>query len=128
MKLTLHDPPEGFLAEAEYRPVMKGETYLNGAGRPVSATADTDLWQLIILTPDPALQRPDWLPERMNQGWIAKDESGGWYWFEANPQIEEGAYWTLRGSDNACEMPPILIPPDHDPAWRDSLICCEVKS
>ena len=127
MRLTLHDPPDGFLAEAEWRIPQGGDVFLSCAqtGRTFRASGP---WfgARIVLTPDPALQRPDWLPERLTSGWIAKDESGDWFWFDAQPEMDCSS-WYSRGA-RCCEIPPILIPPDHNPDWQDSLICCEVKS
>jgi hypothetical protein len=125
MKLTLHDPPEGFLAEAELRQARPNEWFLPIEGLTPCQTSIRTTYSRIVLTPDPVLNRPDWLPDQIDRGWISKDRSGVWFWFEREPKLI-GKVWESQGGDWSRVLP-CLIPDDYTPAHEDSLICCEVK-
>lgn len=91
MKLTLHDPPAGFEAEAEYRVPKKGETYLDlGQSPPIVATHNWTCERRIVLTP--AFVWPEWL-----KGWgIVADMDGCQWWCASEPSRGNGI-WTSRG-------------------------------
>lgn len=50
MKITLHDPPKGFEAEAEYRIPKKGESYLEISEDCIRVSEGNDL-RRVVLTP-----------------------------------------------------------------------------
>lgn len=128
MKLTLENPPLGYLPEAEFRSPKYGEYVLGVVdGGVVECRLGGGNFR-VVLTPDPACgTRPDWLPKHVTTGWLARNEEGYWAWHSERPYrtgAEGYGYWQA-GAGTCHSVPAMWI---HDTKrnvpWRESLICC----
>jgi hypothetical protein len=80
MRITLHDPPDGYEAEAEWRVPQDGDTYLNPYdGKPCLVAGRHDKCQIVLT--------PKWVqPSCLKPGWIARCWTERlWTWCQDKP-------------------------------------------
>lgn len=82
---------EGYEYTGEFRLPKMGEWYLCHASGPMFAQVDFELYSFPILRK--VWQEPAGI---FKPGWIAKDKTGEWYWFERIPRLRDGV-WLFGG-------------------------------
>jgi len=121
MKLTLHNPPEGYEAEAEYRQLKENDYFINVLSAEVARSGHNSPGQYrIVLTPKAELIPPPCI----TAGWIAMDQNGYWYWYSKKPVIAS-EHWNGKNYKYSQIFPKMIswAPPDNV-NWKTSLVKC----